>query len=437
MVEKGMLFLSEHFRVFEMLCSVFMAFVVSFMIDRFFVVRRQWYWKALLFCGSWLLSSIPLFIGDLVNLPPTILVFVAGILVSCEGNLLKKLSISFMIISLASSFSVLTDNYLMVTMITDDELWPDRGRVFYLFVKLFFYLLIYFSVKKFVPKKSYELSNGLWSLLGLLTMTPFCTVLSVVLFQQYSNDILRANAAFNKTVLCLCLLSFVGLIWAVVVLSHQYELEQRSRLLEMNQLYYESLERQQLEVRKLRHDMANHLQTRAGLSGEEHRTYLDRLLEQPGIRRNVQYCANPVINAVLSTKSGKMAQEQIDFEYRLQVPTRMDMDSVDLSVLFANSIDNAIEACEKLPVQRRKIALQAKNEKGLFVLKIENTTDQEEKMPEKNASGFLPQTTKKDQKLHGYGLKSIQEIVQRYEGSMEITKEDGRFVLFLYIPVIA
>ncbi len=63
MVEKGMLFLSEHFRVFELICSVFMAFVVRFMIDRFFVVRRQWYWKALLFCGSWLLSSIPLFIG--------------------------------------------------------------------------------------------------------------------------------------------------------------------------------------------------------------------------------------------------------------------------------------------------------------------------------------------------------------------------------------
>ncbi len=340
-----------------------------------------------------------------------------------------------MIISLASSFSAPTDNYLMVTMITDDELWPERGRVFYLFVKMFFYLLIYFSVKKFVTKKSYELSNGLWSLLGLLTMPPFCTVLSVVLFQQYSNDFLRANAAFNKTVLCLCLLSFVGLIWAVVVLSHQYELEQRSRLLEMNQLYYESLERQQLEVRKLRHDMANHLQTLAGLSGEEHKAYLDRLLEQPGIRRNVQYCANPVINAVLSTKSGKMAQEQINFEYCLQVPARIDIDPVDLSVLFANSIDNAIEACEKLPEHRRKIALQAKNEKGLFVMKIENTAEKGEKTPEKGMPGSLPQTTKKDQKLHGYGLKSIQEIVQRHGGNMEITNEEGRFVLFLYLPI--
>ena len=91
----------------------------------------------------------------------------------------------------------------------------------------------------------------------------------------------------------------------------------------MNQLYYESLERQQLEVRKLRHDMTNHLQTLAGLSGEEHKAYLDKLLDRPGIKRNVQYCENPVINAVLSTKTGKMELEQIAFAYDLQVPSKL------------------------------------------------------------------------------------------------------------------
>lgn len=89
-----------------------------------------------------------------------------------------------------------------------------------------------------------------------------------------------------------------------------------------------------------------------------------------------------------------------------------------------------------MPGQKRKISLQAKNEKGLFVMKIENTAKSEGKISEKAAPGLLPQTTKKDRKLHGYGLKSIQEIVQRYGGSMEITKEEERFVLFLYIPVM-
>lgn len=294
MIEKVILSIAEYFRVFQIICSIFITLAVSFTIERFFVVRRQWYWKLLLFGCSWLLSSMPFLIGDLVNLPPTVLIFVAGILLGCEGSLLKKLSLSFMIISLTSSFSVLIDNYLLSA---DSGIPTEQERIVYLSVKLLFYLMIYCSVKKFVPKKSYELSNRLWSLLGLLTLTPFCTVLSVVLFQEYNGEILTANAAFNKTILCLCILSFVGLIWAVIVLSHQYELEQSSRLLEMNQLYYESLERQQLEVRKLRHDMTNHLRTLAGLSGEEHKAYLDKLLDRPGIKRNVQYCENPVINA--------------------------------------------------------------------------------------------------------------------------------------------
>ena len=115
-----------------------------------------------------------------------------------------------MIISLTSSFSVLIDNYLLSA---DSGIPTEQERIVYLSVKLLFYLMIYCSVKKFVPKKSYELSNRLWSLLGLLTLTPFCTVLSVVLFQEYNGEILTANAAFNKTILCLCILSFVGLIW--------------------------------------------------------------------------------------------------------------------------------------------------------------------------------------------------------------------------------
>ena len=135
MIEKVILSIAEYFRVFQIICSIFIALAVSFTIERFFVVRRQWYWKLLLFGCSWLLSSMPFFIGDLVNLPPTVLIFVAGILLGCEGSLLKKLSLSFMIISLTSSFSVLIDNYLLLA---DSEIPTEQERIVYLSVKLLF-----------------------------------------------------------------------------------------------------------------------------------------------------------------------------------------------------------------------------------------------------------------------------------------------------------
>ena len=61
MIEKVILSIAEYFRVFQIICSIFIALAVSFTIERFFVVRRQWYWKLLLFGCSWLLSSMPFF----------------------------------------------------------------------------------------------------------------------------------------------------------------------------------------------------------------------------------------------------------------------------------------------------------------------------------------------------------------------------------------
>ena len=47
----------------------------------------------------------------------------------------------------------------------------------------------------------------------------------------------------------------------------------------------------------------------------------------------------------------------------------------------------------------------------------------------------FPKTTKRDAENHGLGLRSIQETVKKYGGSMEITRQEGRFCLFLYLPV--
>ena len=46
MIEKVILSIAEYFRVFQIICSIFIALAVSFTIERFFVVRRQWYWEA-------------------------------------------------------------------------------------------------------------------------------------------------------------------------------------------------------------------------------------------------------------------------------------------------------------------------------------------------------------------------------------------------------
>ena len=72
----------------------------------------------------------------------------------------------------------------------------------------------------------------------------------------------------------MALFSFVGLLWTTVVLSRQRKLEQQSMYAEMNRKYYESMEQQHFEIRRMRHDMANYLQTLSVLPEKEKEEYI-------------------------------------------------------------------------------------------------------------------------------------------------------------------
>ena len=192
------------------------------------------------------------------------------------------------------------------------------------------------------------------------------------------------------------------------------------------------MEQQQFEVRRLRHDLANHLQILSSLPATERDAYLAELIENPAMDSTLHYCADSTVNAVLSAKAPVMEQSSIKLECKADITRELPFDKVDVCALFANALDNAIEASRKLPEGQRWIHLKARAQKGLFAVKVANSLPKE---ASKAAEDTLPATTKTDKKSHGYGLRSISEIVSRYGGSMEIRTEDDQFQLFLYMPM--
>ncbi|HEX2925027.1 MAG TPA: ATP-binding protein, partial [Ruminiclostridium sp.] len=98
--------------------------------------------------------------------------------------------------------------------------------------------------------------------------------------------------------------------------------------------------------------------------------------------------------------------------------------------VFANSFDNAIEACEKLPEEQRKVSAKVRTDKGLFVMKVQNPYSG--KIVCKNG---IPVTTKQNMGDHGFGLAGIREIAARYGGSVDITEKEGQFILLVYFPL--
>lgn len=131
------------------------------------------------------------------------------------------------------------------------------------------------------------------------------------------------------------------------------------------------LEQTQFEIRKFRHDMVHHLQALTFLSEDKRTDYLKDLLDHPSLKYSVNFCQNQTVNAVINAKMSRIRKASIDFHCKLSIPEDIPMEKIDLCTIFANCLDNAIDACEKFPQIvsfMKTISLDARYDKGIFLL---------------------------------------------------------------------
>ena len=179
----------------------------------------------------------------------------------------------------------------------------------------------------------------------------------------------------------------VGLLWAIRVLARQRRLEQEALSAKLNEAYYESMEQQHFELRRLRHDMANHLQALSALPSEKKDTYIRELLDSGALAKTLNYCGDPTLNAVLSVKENLLRQQNISLELKLDIPEELPFEKADLCAIYANALDNAAEACASLPEEKpettkaepranntknRTIILESRARKGMLVFQTTN-----------------------------------------------------------------
>lgn len=400
-----------------MTAGFFIGFVTAFLImlsvEQFLPVRKKRWAKPVLYFGCFVLADMAIFVGDPINLPGAFLGFGCIIFLCCEGSWLQRLSITLILSSIGFSLNALMDSLFLLPSID--------------LLECFIWLAIYLALRRFAPKQEYNLPAQLWALVDVLTLTPLAATFITVIMGNEEGGISEPRAYILLPVITL---TSIGLLWAVVVLARHQKLEQEKRLYEMNLKYYESLEQDQFQVRRLRHDMANHLQTMSALPEPELRNYLDELIHSPAMEHTQRFCENHIINVALASKTAVMEQKHIHAEVEISVPQEIPIQDADLCAVFANSLDNAIEACEKLPGNQRKLSIKARTDKGLLVLKVQNPVN--ENTVRENG---IPVTTKQDTHAHGFGLASIREIATRYGGAVDITEAERLFTLLVYFPI--
>jgi len=132
------------------------------------------------------------------------------------------------------------------------------------------------------------------------------------------------------------------------------------------------------------------------------------------------------LDVILTEKSFKCLHHNIILNCIADGKCLSFMKSSDVYALFGNALDNAIEAVMKLKDEtRRVIGLKVYSVGDLITINVKNFYEGEISL---NAAG-LPYTTKKDKDYHGFGMKSIGMIVEKYDGSLSIQTQDKVFNL--------
>lgn len=174
------------------------------------------------------------------------------------------------------------------------------------------------------------------------------------------------------------------------------------------------------QTRAFRHDVKNHLSVLSGLLGggrlEEGRAYLKSL---EGISAALSFpyqTGNPVVDILLGEKLGLAEAEGIGAEVSLCLPAPWGVDDLDLCVIAANALDNAVSACRSVQGERR-IRVSGERQGDFYLLVFENSCP----------DGPLPPP--------GAGLSNIKAAAEKYRGAMLAEQKDGRFSLSVLLNI--
>jgi|LAHS01.1.fsa_nt_gb signal transduction histidine kinase len=309
------------------------------------------------------------------------------------------------------------------------DLWAVLG------IKFLVYLLIYGIALLAVYKLKLSIA---YSQKQLGSFIAGSTIFIIAFFLAQMVDILDRWTVIYRLYTALCAL--LGLVIMLgypylselVVKENQLEEEKRSlaSMLSM-QAHQQELSKETIDIVNMKfHDMKNQLNTLRELNDTQRQASINEIEKSIDIYADITRTGNEALDIVLTQKSLLCTSKKIRFTYIIDGKSFDFMDKTDITSLFGNILDNAIEATEKETADDRLIKLQASLRNDFLSITEENYSH----TPLTFKDG-LPITTKDDKSLHGYGFKSLRYLVDKYHGNMSVAQEDNVFRLSLFIPI--
>ncbi len=190
-------------------------------------------------------------------------------------------------------------------------------------------------------------------------------------------------------------------------------------------------------MRAWRHDYHNHIQSikamRAMGKDSELSDYLDNLEKDLDSIDIAIRTGNVGLDAILSSKVSIARKNSIEVNCTAKVPGELKITDVHLCAIVGNLMDNAIEACEKIPLGRNGLATRfIRIYIGLFknqlYISISNSTNVRKRQR-------ITELVTSKIGEHGFGLRRIDKLVDKYDGYVNRKNEPGVFATEVMLPL--
>lgn len=196
---------------------------------------------------------------------------------------------------------------------------------------------------------------------------------------------------------------------------------------------YESINEIHNNLRYVYHDLKNHMICIKNYNTkEEIVSYIDKLELQISDFENFKNTGNTTLDIILGEKIYLCKKYNIEFEDYINISKLNFIQENDLCSIFANTLDNAIEACTEINNEvEKRIVVRATYINGFAIIKVTNT-----KVNDIKFTGDKIETSKHNKKIHGIGISSIKYIVSKYKGEVLVNYSKNEFILKIMIPII-
>lgn len=237
----------------------------------------------------------------------------------------------------------------------------------------------------------------------------------------------------------IAIIGSLGLIVSSFIVLFLYEkFTIQSEIVNREQQYEQQLKSQskhlddilvmQNQIKSFRHDIKNHWVALSGYFSngdyEGGKKYIEQISGTFSEGETID-TGNIALDAIISTKKALADEKGIRFDATVQIPEQIPVDAADICIIFGNSLDNAIEACEKIKTDDKYINLSVIYEENSILCKIVNSIE--------NKNRITLKTTKKDKNNHGFGFENIKQSLSKYNHLMKIDQTDDEFILSFVI----